>query len=269
MNAPGTSPIVAERSFTRVAAMIAIASAPLAAGNLLAMLATVHFDIGGMTDPLVLLHAGRAAAPLWRWSMVLDITGYYLPIVPLVLLLRTSLRERSPNWTDLFALCLLAYCLLGASGGAALATALPTLIREYATTPAHRIALQAVFTAYTDGVYRGIWNLLEELLAGVGWVGLGVLLRREDRRLGLVTIVLGAACLVDSVGTMLGIDRIASAGLSVYLVLAPVWALWLGVQLLRLSGKHLSSPTSPGGVDRAFSRRDDAAALRVAHRRAG
>src|SRR5262249_17926311 len=84
-----------DRSFARVAAIAAIASAPLAAGNLVAMLAAVHFDLRGMTDPLVLLHAGRAAAPLWRWSMVLDVFGYYLPIVPLVLLLRTSLRYRS------------------------------------------------------------------------------------------------------------------------------------------------------------------------------
>lgn len=254
MNAPGAAPIVVERSFTRVAAIVAIASAPLAAGNLFAMLATVHFEIGGMTDPLVLLHAGRAAAPLWRWSMVLDIFGYYLPIVPLVLLLRTSLRDLSPSWTDLFALCLLAYCLLGASGGAVLATALPTLIREYATSPAHRVALQAVFTGYTDAVYRGMWNLLEELLAGVGWIGLGIVLRLHDPRLGLVTIVLGAACVVDSIGTMLGSDPIASTGLSVYLVPAPVWALWLGVHLLRVSAKHPTVPDEPGrGEKRTLS----------------
>ena len=138
-------------------------SLPLAAGNLLPMLATVHFNLNGMTNPLVLLHAGTAAAPLWRWSMILDIFGYYLPIVPLILLLRSSLRHQSPNWIDLFVLCLLAYCLIGAIGGAVLATALPTLIREYAsaTSGSHQVGLQMVFTGYTDGVYRGLWNLLE------------------------------------------------------------------------------------------------------------
>jgi hypothetical protein len=49
------------RSFAPLAAIAAIASAPLAAGNLVAMLAAVHFDIGGMTNPLGLLHAGLAA----------------------------------------------------------------------------------------------------------------------------------------------------------------------------------------------------------------
>jgi hypothetical protein len=234
--------MIDDRSFTRMAAITAIASLPLAVGNLLAMLAAVHFNLNGMTDPLVLLHGGTAAAPWWRWSMILDIFGYYLPIVPLILFLRSSLRRRSPNWIDLFALCLLAYCLIGAIGGAMLATALPTLIREYAsaTSGSRQVSLQSVFTGYTDGIYRGLWNLLEEFLAGIGWIGFGLLLRTERRRLGLVTIVLGVACLVDSFGTALNVDVIASTGLLVYLVLAPLWACWMGVGLLRAP--------SPGAV---------------------
>ncbi len=89
--------MIDDRSFQRMAAIAAIVSLPLAAGNLIAMLATVHFNLDGMTDPLVLLHAGKAAAPLWRWSMILDIFGYYLPIVPLILLLRSSLRRPEPK----------------------------------------------------------------------------------------------------------------------------------------------------------------------------
>ncbi|MGD0595885.1 MAG: hypothetical protein ABSB54_19660 [Acidimicrobiales bacterium] len=218
-----------------MAAIAAIASLPLAAGNLFAMLATVHFNLNGMTNPLILLHAGAGAAPLWRWSMILDIFGYYMPIVPLILLLHGSLRPRGPSWIDLFALCMLAYCLIGAIGGAILATALPTLMREYgaASSVSHQISLQSVFTGYTDGIYRGLWNLLEELLAGIGWIGFGLVLRAERRRLGVVTIVLGAACLVDSLGTAVNIDAIASTGLTVYLILAPTWACWMGVHLLR------------------------------------
>lgn len=222
-------------SFRRMAALAAIASLPLAAGNLLAMLATVHFNLRGMSDPLVLLHAGEAAAPLWRLSMILDILGYYLPIVPLILLIRSSLRDRSGHWTDMFTLCLLGYCLIGAIGGAMLAMAIPTLIRDYASASGayHRQALQAVFTGYTDGIYRGLWNLLEELLAGIGWIGISWRIRADRRNLRLATAVLGVACLVDSTGTALNVDAIASIGLSLYLVLAPVWACWMGVDLLR------------------------------------
>jgi hypothetical protein len=223
-----------DRSFQLMAGIAAVVSLPLAAGNLIAMLATVHFNLNGMTDPLVLLHAGSSAAPLWRWSMVLDIFGYYLPIVPLILLLRRSLHDRSPNWVDLFALSLLAYCFIGAIGGAQLATALPTVIREYATAaPSHRMGLETVFTGYTDGIYRGLWNLLEEFLAGVGWLGIGLILRSDRPRLGTLTILLGAACLIDSFGTAINVDLVSSIGLTIYLVLAPVWACWIGLGLLR------------------------------------
>jgi hypothetical protein len=237
--------MIDDRSFQRMAAIAAIASLPLAAGNLIAMLATVHFNLKGMTNPLVLLHAGNGSAPLWRWSMILDILGYYLPIVPLILLLRRSLHHRSPNWVDLFALSLLAYCFIGAIGGAELATALPTLIREYATaTPSHRLSLETVFTGYTDGIYRGLWNLLEELLAGIGWLGLGLVLRTDRPRLGIASIVLGAACLVDSLGTAINVDAVSSTGLTIYLVLAPVWACWIGIGLLRTTESRPPPATS-------------------------
>jgi hypothetical protein len=247
MTFPGRPAQQGDRSFALMAAVAAIASLPLAAGNLLAMLATVHFNLGGMTNPLVLLHAGAGQAGLWRWSMVLDIVGYYLPIVPVILLLRASLRLRGPSWTDLFALCLLSYCLIGAIGGAELATALPTLMTQYATSPGHRSELLTVFTGFTDGIYRGMWNLLEEFLAGIGWVGFGVILRRgSDRWLGLFTMVLGIACLIDSAGTAMNADSVASIGLTVYLVLAPVWACWLGVRVLRrLSVDHSALPGHP------------------------
>lgn len=221
-----------ERSFATMAAVAAIASLPLAAGNLVTMLASVHFNFAGMTNPLVLLHAGPSVAGFWRWAMVLDIAGYYLPIVPLTLFLWSSLRGQAPSWVDLFALCLLTYCLIGAIGGAELATAVPTLMKQYATEPGHRQTLQIVFTGFSDGIYRGMWNLLEEFLAGIAWVGFGALLRGSNRRLGLTTIALGVACLVDSAGMALNTEAIASIGLTIYLVLAPLWACWLGSSIL-------------------------------------
>ena len=91
-------------------------------------------------------------------------------------------------------------------------------------------------------------QLLEEFLAGVGWIGVGAALRLRYRRLGLVTIILGAACLVDSAGTALNIDAISSAGLTTYLVLAPVWACWLGAGLLRAppAGTAAAEPWQAG-----------------------
>ncbi len=57
----------------------------------------------------------------------------------------------------------------------------------------------------------GLWNMLEMLLASMGWFGFGTLLIRERRGSGVL----------------------AAAGLMVYLFLAPIWAFWLGLDLLR------------------------------------
>lgn len=222
-----------ERQFGRCAAVAAIASVPLALANWVTMFAAVRFDMSAMSDPAVLLSQGETGAHWWRVAMLLDIGGYYLLIVPLVIVVHDRLRPCSGRWLDVATGSLLTYCLIGAIGGAILATAIPPLLEAYAAPGAHRAALAAVFNGYAVGVYRGMWNLLEELLAGVGWISIGLALRRETRRMGTLTLALGAACLVDAVGTAFDSDVIATSGLTVYLIAAPAWAGWLGVQVVR------------------------------------
>lgn len=223
-----------ERSFQRGAAIAAMLSAPFAFGNTITMLMATHFDVDATTNPLAILESGAQAASLWRWSMLLDMLGYYLLIVPVVLVLRHWLAQRNPRWAELFGLCLLWYSLIGAIGAAIHAAVLPPLIRSYAEAGvAQQDSIRTVFLAVHDLVLMGLWNLLEVLLAGVGWVGMGVLLMRERRVLGGVTVLLGLASLVDSLGVISTIEALATSGLMVYLFLAPVWALWLGLDLVR------------------------------------
>lgn len=225
---------VDDPSFRSMAAIAAIVSMPLAIGNLVAMLVAAGGDLDALTDPLILLHIGPAGAEWWRWSMILDLFGYYLLIVPLTLLLRDRLRHRGRNWIDLFTACLLAYSLIGSIGATILATVTPSMIANYAGASASQKAVLAIVSgSYSDAIYRGLWNLLEECLAGVGWLGLGIFLRGELPGSGWIAILLGAACLVDSAGTILNLDAVSMLGLVPYLVLAPIWALWTGVSLLR------------------------------------
>jgi hypothetical protein len=71
------------------------------------------------------------------------------------------------------------------------------------------------------------------LLAGVWFIGIGLLLRDERRLFSVVSIILGISALLDSLGFILGIDAVSSLGLTIFLVLAPIWSLWLGIDLLR------------------------------------
>jgi hypothetical protein len=123
------------------------------------------------------------SATLGRWAMVLDMFGRYLLIAPAVIDVGHTLRARSPLWARLFTNSLLAYVLVGAAGA----------------------------------VSGHPWNILEQILAGVGWLGFGWLERTRRPWLGHLSIVLGLSCPIDFA----------------YLVLAPLWAAWVGVRLLR------------------------------------
>jgi hypothetical protein len=227
-------PASPEDSFRRFAAVAAIVSVVPALASLVVALPTVGWDLAAVSDVMLFLKSGERGAALGRWSMVLDMFGYYLLIAPAVIYLGQTLRARSPLWARLFTSSLLAYVLVGAVGAAVLAAALPALMVSHAHAAlGDRAAIETVYRAITDAVYGGLWNILEELLAGVGWLGFGWFERTRRPWLGHVTIVLGLSCLIDGVGNAVGAKAVADAGLFAYLVLAPIWAAWVGVCLLR------------------------------------
>jgi hypothetical protein len=225
----------ADRGFRRAAAIAAIVSAPLAVASAVTGLAAVSFNFAALSDPTLLLRVpGEGAAGLWRMSFLFDLFGYYLFVVPLVLVLRAAFLRRGGAWSDLFGFCLLAYCLVGAIGAAMLAMAAPPIIEAYAgANAAARQVLTTVYAAQFNDVYRGIWNVLETFLGGVGWIGFGWLLWSEGRAVASLTLALGVASLADSLGEIFNQPWLSESGLNLYLVLATVWPLVLGVRLLR------------------------------------
>ena len=221
-------------SFSRFAGVCALLSAPLAFGCLLLALQAVDFDFAALEDPTGSLGVGAQAARLVRWSMVLNLFGYYLLLAPAALYLHERLGAREPQWMRLFTLGGLGYILLGAMGSVILAAAWPPLISDYSSaTGADRFVLQTTFVALTHAVTDGIWNILEVLLAGVWWTGIGLTSRDQWPAFAWMSVALGVACLLDAVGNILLIPALGSLGLNVYLVLSPLWALWLGVLILR------------------------------------
>jgi hypothetical protein len=222
-------------SFQRWAALAAIISMPVALASIFLPLPAIEYDVATFADPLSLLRRGAAAAGLMRASLLADMLGYYLLIAPLVMVLRTWLEPRARAWSRLFTGSLLVYVVVGAAGAAVLAAASPRLMIAHgaATSADQRFALEALYNTLWDSIYGGLWNIFEELVAGVGWLGIGLLLRRDRPVLGVVTIVLGAACLLDGIGNIFAWKTAADAGLYVYLLLAPAWALAFGITLLR------------------------------------
>ncbi len=235
-----------DHSFEKWAGIAAVVSAPVALASIVAPLPVVNFDMSVFTEPAGVLQRGAQVAGWLRASLLLDFFGYYLLIAPLILVLRRQLKRQAPDWARLFASCLQLYVVIGLAGAAVLAAVSPRLLAQYATVAGdRRFMVEGLYSLAWDTVYGGLWNILEVLVAGIGWLGFGLLMRRERPFAGVVTIVLGAACLIDAVGNIVGIKALSEPGLYIYLVLAPAWALGMGLKLLRQRAGVVSGAFSP------------------------
>ena len=222
------------QSFQRFAALAAIISFPLTLGSIVLSGMALDFNMEASTNPALLLSVGADGASLSRWGMILDMFSYYLPFLPVALFLWRWLASKNPDWVRFYTFCGLGYILIGAIGAVILAAVHPPLISAYAQASVEqRPVLETVFSAVWNMVYGGMWNILGELLAGIWFVGVGSLLRGERRIFSIVTMILGISALLDSLGMILNFEGLALLGLSIYVVLAPIWALWLGIDLLR------------------------------------
>lgn len=198
----------------------AIRSNPDAMGSLTLLLDIPNLDLAAL-----------------RWSMICDVFGYYLFLVPALFYLHEFLRPRTP-WAGVATFCGGAYVLLGAMGAGIFAVAMPPLYTAHAAaTPADRESTRLLFETVGNLVNGALWNLLEMPLAGVWWLVVGATMRQTSRAFGNVTFALGVFSLLDGLGNVFELKLLSEIGLNAYLVLAPVWASWLGVRLLRSAKK--------------------------------
>ena len=159
------------------------------ASNVL-FLAAFQFRLDWFRDPIRILGAGPTSAELLRWAAVLDLIGYYLATGVLAYVLWQWLRPRNPLIADLSALAAGGYVLAGGIGAAALAMVGPMLMHRYteaAATDQAAIAIQ--FAALLELVWRAIWQVLDGILVGAWWLGIGLLVRAD--RPGLSQVVAG------------------------------------------------------------------------------
>jgi hypothetical protein len=221
------------RSFQRFAAVTAIVSFPLALASDVLLVLPTNFSPDVATNPVLMLSVGTDGANLLRWGMILDMLGYYLPLLPVALFLQRWLGPRNPDWVRFFTICGLGYILIGAIGAATLAAVQPSLILAYGQASVEqRYVLETVFVTMWNLVFEGMWKL-GGALVGVWFLGIGLLMRDKRRIFSIVSMILGASPFLVSLGMLLGIKALFLLGASIFGFLAPVWALWLGIDLLR------------------------------------
>lgn len=220
-----------ETSFRRITAISAIISALLALAATVIVTIAVEFDFELMSDQAGLIALGARAAEILRFGETLGLFGYYLLLVPLALYLWYWLKPRSPKMVTMYTVFGLANIFIGAVGASLRAGVLPEMMSAYAqATDAQGQILAAVFQSVIDVIF-GVIGPLESLLFGLWLLGIGLVLRRERRGLGLLAVILGIAFLGDAFGVMLRIELLSMLELAYFI--SPIWVLWLGFVIWR------------------------------------
>ena len=192
------------QSFQRLAAVTTILAVICYLSSVALLLSVMNFSFSIKAFSGAMISLGSRGANLLRWAMIFDVFGSYLLLTPLAVHLWTWLKPRSPNRVTLYTLCGLAYILIGSMGAIVLSAVLPPLIDEYAQASAsQREMLQVVFNSFLNAVFLGLWNPLEVFLLSIWLLGLGPLIQRERRALGIVTRLLGFSALIESIGRFL------------------------------------------------------------------
>ena len=220
-------------SYTRQVGLLTLLSGLLALLSLVLFGLVVSDHPEAFADPVLILTIPNVSASLLRWSMLADMTGYYLLLLPAIFWLQGFLKTQT-SWTPLITFCATSYVLIGAIGAVILAVLAPLLLAEYTAAPAdQRATVQLIYKTVIGIVYGALWNTLETLLAGVWWMLTGFYLTQLGRAFRWTTLLLGAFTLLDGLGELLQLKTLAEVGLNGYLILAPVWAIWLGILMWR------------------------------------
>ena len=222
------------QSFQRLVAGTTILAVICYLSSVLLLLAVMNFSLSAEAFSGAMISTGSRGANLLRWGMIFDVFGSYLLLTPLALHLWNWLKPKNPNHVTLYTLCGLAYILIGSMGAIVLSAVLPPLINDYAqASAAQRDNLHVVFNSFLNAVFLGLWNPLEVFLLGIWLIGLGPLIQRERRALGVVTRLLGFSALIDSAGRFLDLQTIFFIGSSGLFLLVPVWLIGWAIDLWR------------------------------------
>ncbi|MCI0560611.1 MAG: hypothetical protein MN733_19155 [Nitrososphaera sp.] len=228
-----------QTTFKRIVAVSAFVSVPLALSSwvLVALAAGSDPDaLANLTDVITL--GPRAAGYAHLAWMVADTFGHNLLLAPIILYLWIWLKPHSSNFVTLFTLSGFAYILVGLIGVSLLGGLVPPMMRDYAVaSESQREEFVIVFRSVFNMLFYGT-GPLAFLLAGIWWLGIGNVLRKEHFFPGAFTMIVGALSLIVWLEMNFRIEA-----LTIFEVLQSfssyIWLIWLGIVIWRNNERHL------------------------------
>lgn len=217
-----------------ITGIVTIVSGVVALACVIAGMIALNYDFDAFADPMLMLTKPNINISAGRWSMILDMFGYYLLLLPFVFLLHGWIKEKS-LWAYLVSFCGSSYILVGAIGASILAGVWPSILSNYSRADQNvQLVLKANFQFVNGIVYEGLWNLLEMFFAGVWWLLTGMILYRQRFSfIGILTAVLGVCSLLDELATIFQFTPLHQLASNAYLFLAILWAVVIGAFLLK------------------------------------
>jgi hypothetical protein len=217
-----------------IAGVVTIVSGVLALACMITGLVALDYNFDAFSDPLLILSMHGVNVSAARWSMILDMFGYYLFLLPVIFLLHRWIKDKS-CWSYLVSFCGSSYVLIGALGASVLAAVWPSILSLYPKAEHEmQMILKTNFLFFNEMVYDGLWNLLEMFFAGMWWILTGIILYKNNISfIGIFTTVLGLCSLLDGFAGVFEISTLHQFALNAYLFLAIVWAITVGAFLLK------------------------------------
>ncbi|MBK8371062.1 MAG: hypothetical protein IPL20_06735 [Saprospiraceae bacterium] len=194
---------------------------------------SVNFNFDFFSNPVLIFSMQDVNIAMLRWSMITDIFGYYLLLLPVLFFIHEWLRSKT-EWRNLITFCGTSYILAGAMGASILAVTWPSFLTKFPlSSPEQQETIKLLFESFSLMVGNGIWNLFDTLVCGVWLIGIGIFIKQEKSFLGWFTMVVGIISLLDGFGNIMEIKVIADMAVNLYLILAPLWAINIGFSILK------------------------------------
>jgi hypothetical protein len=219
--------------FKRIAAVSAMLAAPVQLVFMIIVFLAIDFNTEIMADQSLMIILGNQAAEMFRWGEILDIFGFYLLLIPVVLYLRHWLRSHSPNLVNLVTVFGLGSIFFGVAGAAIRYGAMTEMMHAYAgASGAEREMFAVAFKVLIDVIFSGL-GTLEVPFLGVWLLGIGLVLQRERRAFGLFTTILSIGYFGALAGGLLQIDLLIVLFTGIIVPIFPIWTIWLGIVIWR------------------------------------